>query len=257
MKMFDDHSALISGRHFSAQEIHWIQTFIQSNPSLSRRALSIKVCEHLQWLNPMGKLKDMRMRVVMLEMHRAGLLELPSPRCKWVKKDPSTQASSSQRILALDFSSSQPIQEPVHLLGPLRLEVVSSETPTQLALWNQCIQAHHYLGHTTIVGAQIKYNVFAQNTKVALISFGSPAWRCKCRDDYIGWSEQQRKNKLQSIVNNTRFLILPWVKSKNLASKILATMAKELPRDWLKQYGCKPLFMETFVDKKAFYKVKQ
>ena len=103
------------------------------------------------------------------------------------------------------------------------------------------------MGYTPMSGSQMRYNIFAGEHLVALLSFGASAWKLADRERFIGWSEAQRSKNLQLVVNNARFLILPWIQSKGLASKILAMAAKRLPNDWLARYGYRPAMLETFV----------
>ena len=136
--------------------------------------------------------------------------------------------------------------QPVHELGPLSLHLVQGTA--QSRLWNEYIARYHYLGCTPMSGAQLRYNVFAGGQLVACISFGASAWKLKDRERFIGWSEEHRARNLQLVVNNARFLVLPWVRSKGLASKILSRAARQLPQDWLERYGYSPVLLETFVE---------
>ena len=108
------------------------------------------------------------------------------------------------------------------------------------------------MGYTPLPGAQLRYFIKTDDQILALLGFGAAAWQTAPRDKFIGWSHEQRKRNLPLVINNARFLILPWVQSKNLASKILGILAKKLPEDWQKQYGIKPVLMETFVETERF-----
>ncbi len=119
-------------------------------------------------------------------------------------------------------------------------------------MWNEYIERYHYLGHKPLPGAQLRYFIYAQNQPIALLGFGAAAWQTAPRDLFIGWSHEQRKKNLHLIVNNARFLILPWVQSKNLASMILGKAAKRLPDDWHTHYHYRPVLLETFVEKTRF-----
>ena len=123
---------------------------------------------------------------------------------------------------------------------------VSGTAPSRL--WNQYIARYHYLGDTPMSGSQMRYNIFAGERLVALLSFGASAWKLKARESFVGWSEAQRQHNLQLVVNNARVLILPWFESKGLASKILAKAARQMPEDWLARYGFRPVLLETFVE---------
>jgi len=120
-------------------------------------------------------------------------------------------------------------------------------TPAAARLWNEYIARYHYLGYTPLSGSQMRYEIFAGTQRVALISFGASAWKLAARERFIGWTEAQRQRNLPLVINNARFLVLPWVQSKGLASKILSLVARQLPRDWHQRYGFRPVLFETFV----------
>lgn len=229
------------GRDFTPKELDQIRSLIEHHPEFNRTRLSEEVCRMLQWLKPDGKLKDMSCRVVMLRMHRDGLIQLPpSTRIKQpVRKIEFTAATEPQR----------PVMCSVDQLPQLHLKMV---TKTTSALWNEYIERYHYLGHTTLPGAQLRYFITAGEQIVALVGFGAAAWQTAPRDKFIGWNHDQRKKNLNLIVNNARFLILPWIQSKNLASKVLSLMARHLPDDWENRYKIRPVLLESFVQKDRF-----
>jgi hypothetical protein len=138
----------------------------------------------------------------------------------------------------------------VHTLPPLQLKLVHQRDDSRL--WNEYIHRYHYLGYAPLPGAQLRYFITCGDKFLALLGFGASAWQCAPRDQFIGWQHDQRKKNLHLIVNNARFLILPWVKSKNLASKILAIAAKRLPADWQARYKYRPVLLETFVEQNRF-----
>lgn len=229
------------GKDFNEDGIHQIRQLIANNPDFHRAELSRQVCRMLQWLKPDGGLKDMSCRVAMLRMHQDGIISLPPPRrAKAAIRKPKSTSASDPQI---------PIIMPVHQLGALRLCKVGRDTSQ---LWNEYIERYHYLGYKPLPGAQLRYFIKMDDQILALLGFGAAAWQTAPRDKFIGWSHEQRKRNLSFVVNNARFLILPWVQSKNLASKILATLARKLPSDWQKQYGIKPVLMETFVETDRF-----
>ena len=229
------------GREFTPDELEQIQSLIKHNPGFNRTRLSTEVCQILQWLKPDGKLKDMSCRVAMLRMDKDGLIQLP----------PSTRTKKPVRTILFTPATDpqNPLICPVNQLPELQLHMV---TKTNSALWNEYIQRYHYLGHSPLPGAQLRYFIMAGEQIVALTGFGAAAWQTAPRDQFIGWNPEQRKTNLHLIVNNARFLILPWVRSKNLASKILSLMTRTLPDDWEKRYNIRPVLMESFVQKDRF-----
>ncbi len=247
MKTLADGSILISGRRFSAEQIDQIRTLIAENPQLNRSRLALQACERFQWYNAAGAPKHMSMKTVMLSFHRAGLIELPPPRPLFANPPARSQ-------LAIDVSSTlfEPITQRVDQLGPLTIKIVRSANRKASVSWSTLMRTYHYLGYDKVGGAQLRYQVECEQGLLALLAFGSAAWKCRARDQHIGWDAPQRERALHKIVNNTRFLILPWVNSQNLASKILSLIAARLPRDWQQLYGYPPLLLETFVDEQRF-----
>lgn len=235
---------LYSGRVFTAGEINWIRNYITANPQLHRLALSRVIAQDLRWFAPDGRPKEMSCRVAMLRMHQNGLICLPPPKRKnrpvqW--RPQLSQASNPQPSICA----------PAGQLGPLVLR--QALTAHDKRLWNELIQRYHYLGHSPLTGAQIKYLVCAAcGDLLAALGFAAAAWKVAARDQFIQWSDDQRIANLHLIVNNSRFLILPWVTSKNLASRILSLAAKQLPCDWQLRYNYQPVLLETFVQKNKF-----
>ena len=228
-----------SGREFGENEISMIRNMITNNPNISRRGLSKLVCKNLNWRNPAGRLKDMRCRVVLLEMQKDNLITLP----KITHKFPSPNAI----IIPSSQTDPQPqVVSPVHELDVITLHLVESSQLSKL--WNEYIDRYHYLGYKKLPGNQLRYIAYSGLDAVALLGFGAAAWKTAARDKMIGWTEKQRAKNLYLIVNNARFLILPWIQSKNLASKLLSLAAKQLRLDWQQRYNYKPVLIETFVE---------
>ena len=229
------------GREFTPDELEQIQSLIKHNPGFNRTRLSTEVCRILQWLKPDGKLKDMSCRVAMLRMQKDGLISLPAStrKKKPVRTIEFTNATDPQK----------PVVCPVNQLPQLRLQMVTKSTS---ALWNEYIDRYHYLGHKLLPGAQLRYFITAGEQIVAMAGFGAAAWQTAPRDQFIGWTHDQRKANLNLVVNNARFLVLPWIQSKNLASKILSLMIRHLPDDWEERYNIRPVLLESFVQKDRF-----
>ena len=154
----------------------------------------------------------------------------------------------------MDLSQSrfepEPIECPVSECEPLELALV--EGPVQSRMWREHMERYHYLGCRVPFGANLRYWVRNRQRELACLLWTSPAWKMQARDGWIGWSDEQRRCNLQRIVNNGRFLILPWVRVKGLASRILALSARQMPGQWEKHYGCRPLLLETLVDAARF-----
>jgi hypothetical protein len=226
------------------EEVELIRGFIAIEPPLNRVQLSRLVCEKLGWLRTDGRSKEMSCRVAMLRMEKDSLITLPPP----------IRGNGNKRNRHPRLTSASDPQLPISCsakdLGELLVRNVIAAQDS--SLWNELIERYHYLGYTPLSGSQMRYFVFSGNHLLAALGFGAAAWTLAPRDRFIGWSSEQRKLNLHLVVNNARFLILPWVHSHNLASRILANMAKRLPQDWQTRYGYQPLLLETFVQKNRF-----
>lgn len=230
------------GRQFKPLEIGTIRALIAAEPNISRYRISTKVCESLDWRQHNGRLKDMSCRVALLRMEADGLISLPPPR--WAK--PVTYREHPE----IESAVVQPSVVPEVDLGRLSVDLVATK-PDSL-LWNAYIQRHHYLGHQLMPGAQLRYFIRFGCHVIALFGFGASAWKINPRDQYIGWTIEQRKRNLHLVVNNARFLILPWINRHNLASRVLGMISRRLPDDWQSRYSYRPALLETFVEENRF-----
>jgi Druantia protein DruA len=229
------------GREFTDEEITLIQRLIADNPGITRQRLSTTFCEEVGWRKADGTLKDMSCRVAFLRMHRDSHIPLPAPR-----KSSNNNRKVPKRTL---FGEPQPEINKDAGDYDLHMEIVGHSSS---ALWNEYIDRYHYLGYTPLPGAQLRYFVTSGDQVLALLGFGAAAWKTAPRDNYIGWDAETRKRNLHLVVNNARFLILPWVRSKNLGSKILSMASRRICGDWLRRYNYEPVLLESFVEKGRF-----
>lgn len=232
------------GREFSAEEIAVIHQLIAENPKAHRCFLSKAVCEAFGWRKPDGHLKEMSCRVAMIRMHNDGIIRLPPPMRKHYNGRKYSKISTRSDDPGHLFTDS------AGMIQDLRIELVS--TPVESHLWNEYIHRYHYLGYKPLPGAQLRYIVRSNDQVLALLGFGAAAWKTAPRDQFIGWTPEKREQRLHLVVNNARFLILPWVKSLHLASKVLALTSKRLPQDWQSRYNYRPVLLETFVEIQKF-----
>jgi len=231
-------------RTFSAAEIARIRELIAARPDATRAELSRVVCTELSWLRADGRSKDMSCRVAMLRMQRDGLLQLPPPRNTNNNGKPYRRRSL-QGEPATPIRATSPRE-----LGKLTLHRVVERRDSHLH--NAYLERYHYLGYQPLPGAQLRYFVHAGDQLIALLGFGAAAWKTRPRDQFIGWTPSQREQQLHRVVNNARFLTLPWVRCPNLASAILGRAARRLAEDWQTQYGYRPVLLETFVEHPRF-----
>lgn len=233
------------GRTFSESELETIRAIIDEDTTGMRTAIARRACEQLGWYRADGSAKSASMLQALRAMEGERLIELP----------PARTAGRSSQIKPIEHTNRTDAGEPIdapagELAGDLRIEIAG--TDERKALWNEYIDRYHYLGYTPMAGAQLKYLVYSGERLLALLGFGACAWRIAARDWHIGWSDEKRQEKLKLVVNNARFLILPWVSSRNLASMILSRVAARLTDDWMGRYGYRPLLLETFVERERF-----
>jgi hypothetical protein len=236
---------LVCGQEFSPEKIRDIQSIIEADPGISRRGLSMRVCELLDWKGPNGRWKDMNCRVALSKLESRGLLELPEPH------------ATPLRLLREPETHPAPVIDPVccrlEELGTVELVLIANRWNQAAKTWKALMKAHHYLGAGPLCGAQMRYLIHSANYGwLGGLAFSSAAWQLGPRDKWIGWSIQARRERLSQVVCNSRFLILPEVHVPNLASHVLALAARRLAGDWKERYGVTPALMETFVERDKF-----
>lgn len=233
------------GRSVSAADIEFIRQLIAAHPRLSRRRLSAQLCQAWNWVQPNGQLRDMVARSLMLELHRAGHIELPAQR--FCPLNNAARHRAPELELGL---GAQPLECSLAQLGPLEIRQVR-RTPSE-KLFGSLMEAHHYLRYTQPVGAHLKYLVYAQGQPISALAFSSAPRHLGPRDRFIGWSAPQRRANIHLVAYNTRYLLMPWVKVPHLASHLLARVARQIATDWQALYGHPVYLLETFIDPERF-----
>lgn len=240
-----DQPVKVQGRLVSPEQMQEIRQLIAEHPQWSRRRLSEQLCGRWDWRNPRGQLKDMATRSLLLKLHQRDLITLPPRR----RVPTSRMGQVRQPRVTLDPS---PIGGTLKELGPLEVREVSRDRSGR-DLFGAALAQCHYLGYGGSVGENLQYLVRDRRDRLlGCVLFGSAAWKCAARDQWIGWTPEQRQNRLRRITNNQRFLILPWVGVKHLASWILGRVARRIGRDWEEKYGHRVVLLETFVDQERF-----
>ena len=233
------------GRLFSADDLAIVAAIIADRSVYpTRAAIGREVCSRLQWLQPDGRLKEMTCSLVLRAMERDGLLTLPPPVRPGTRPGPVVITAASDRQPRITGSRRD--------LGPLLLRPVADKA--EVALWRELIARWHYLGFRAHGGAQLRYLAWdAQGRLLAAMEFSASAWKLGARDRLIGWNTDQRMARLHLVVDQSTFLILPWVKVRFLASSLLAQAARRLPADWTARYTYAPVLIESFVDSHRFF----
>ena len=234
----------IHGQHFSQSILKRIQETLQTEPSVSRLDLSRRICQWLNWRSPNGRLQDRSCRKALAELNRRGILALPGQEKTYSFQKPAAMTLEPD-IAELDCS----LQE----LGQVSVYPVSSRYCKESKIWFALVSKYHYLGNRPLCGAQIRYLVKSPvYGYLGALAFSSGSFGLAARDTYIGWTEAARRANLNRLVCNNRFLILPTVRVKNLASHVLGLTLARLVQDWEQRYGVQPVVVETFVDPGRF-----
>ncbi|MEW6488827.1 MAG: DUF4338 domain-containing protein [Thermodesulfobacteriota bacterium] len=235
------------GRTFSPEEIALVQEVVETCSALSQTELARTLAELLEWRRPSGGLKDWECRTLLLRLQERGLLTLPEAQVTRPRGShtgiPRTEKGEAGPVLEGSLSD----------VAPVVLDRVA--TKEQRLLFRELVGRYHYLGFKVPFGAYLRYLVRIERPEpqvVGCLQFSSPAWRMESRDSWIGWDDRARERNLQRIVNNSRFLILPWVRVRYLASSVLAQVARSLPGDWEAAFGVRPVLAETLVDSARF-----
>jgi len=231
------------GRTFDASELDLMRQIAQEFSALGVTEIARTICELLEWKRPNGRLKNHECRLLLERLQAEGFLKLPELR---------KLGGRGPRRPDLSGACSEPAAIECAARECEPLELARVEGPGESRRWREQVERYHYLGCPVPFGAHLRYWVRNHHGELACLLWTSPAWKMQARDAWIGWTDEQRRRHLQRIVNNGRFLMLPWVHVKGLASKILALSARQMPDDWERCYGCRPLLLETLVDGARF-----
>jgi hypothetical protein len=237
------------GRVITAAEVEFIRQLIAQHPGANRRQLSLELCEAWGWKQANGALRDMVCRGLLLELERAGRLELP-PASHVHRNPPTRRAADGGKALAPLLLDTTRLEVPLRAIRPLEFQQVR-RTPEE-SLFNSLLTQYHPLGYTRPVGEHLKYVVYAAGRPIACLAWSSAPRHLGARDRYIGWSAEARRRNIRFLAYNPRFLIVPWVQVKHLASHILGEMARRISSDWERIYGHPIYFLETFVDPERY-----
>jgi len=234
----------VCGQHFSQFMLDRIQETVRTEPSISRLELSRRVCEWLNWRSPNGRLQDMSCRKALAKLNQRGVMDLP--------RSGETYGFERSAINRVEPDIAE-LCCTLRELGEVTVSPVSSRYAKESKVWFALLDRYHYLGSGSLCGAQIRYIVKSStHGYLGALAFSSASWALKQRDQYIGWSEPARRANLYRVVSNDRFLIVPMVHVKHLASHVLSLVLSRLAQDWEQRYQVRPVLVETFVDPTRF-----
>jgi hypothetical protein len=233
-----------AGRDFTAGDLELIREMAATCPGISRTELAKTVCELLSWRRRNGSLRGLECREYLEQLEACGFLDLPALRSR---RPPGSKTRIPE---SRQGEPREPLVGTVKDFTPV--EIQEARTAKQGELFRELIGRYHYQGYEVAYGAQLRYLVKAGHQIVGCLRFSSPAWRMSARDQWIGWDDEARARNLQQVVSNSRFLLLPWVQVRNLASHVLSLAARRVSVDWPARYASPAVLLETLVDPERF-----
>jgi hypothetical protein len=233
------------GRWITEADVAFLRELIAQHPGLSRRRLSVLVCQAWGWMQPNGQPRDMVCRSLLLALDRAGHIQLPARRAS-----PRNNAIRHRHVARMAPIDTSPITGPLESLKPLRIDLVRRTGGEPL--FAHLLSHYHYLGYSRPVGAHLKYLVWAGQRLVACLAWGSAPRQLDLRDRFLGAPKEAYGHNLHRIAYNSRYLLVPWVSVPHLASHVLGQVARRLSQDWQALYGHPIDLLESFVDTERF-----
>ena len=231
-----------SGRVFRPEDIQLIQWVRNTYPKLSRNELAATVCELLEWTTPAGKPKIQQCSGLLQQLESEGVLKLPTKQKRMMR-------TTHIKIPEIAFDTTE-VSGKLKDFDPIRLEV--ARAGKDLKRWRAYVDQYHMLGDRNVFGSRLHYFIRSGDKELGCLQFSASSWALSERDDWIGWCPEDKKDRLYLILNNSRYLIFPWVRIKYLASKALSLVSRQIQQDWLREFCYAPVLLETFVDTDHF-----
>jgi hypothetical protein len=239
-----ERSITILKRKIGSAELDLIRGLIERFSHQGRTYISKELCRLWDWRLPNGQLRDIASRDLLRRLERRELIQLPPP-LRAARKP----GYKNKTILPEDFTSTA-LEQSLQHFSSIDIEMVRGGNNE--SLYNALIGSYHYLGYHQGTGEQLKYIIRGDSIVLACIGFGGAAFKSAARDVHIGWSQVNRENNLVKVVNNNRFLILPWIRVPHLASHILGRVSRRIRDDWQAYYHRDIVLLETFVEQARF-----
>jgi hypothetical protein len=231
-------------REIGSADLELIQGLVEQFGHRGRTYISKELCRLWDWRLPNGQLRDIACRDLLRRLERRELIQLPPPLGAARKS-----GYKNKTILPQDFTST-PVVHSLQHFSSIEIEMVRGSSNE--SLYNALIGSYHYLGYHQGAGEQLKYIIRGDGIVLGCIGFGGAAFKSAARDVHIGWSQTEREQHLVKVVNNNRFLILPWVRVPHLASHILGRVSRRIRDDWNAYYNRDIVLLETFVEQARF-----
>ena len=240
-----DQDLVLRRRVIQPADLALIRQLIEAEGALGRSHLSNRLCALWDWRQANGRFRQIACRDLLRRLETKGLIRLPPPLCA------ARRAGYRNATRPPELGDTVALDGPLAEFRPqLKLELVREAG--QARIFAGLIGAYHYLGYQQATGAQLKYLVWSADRPLACLSYGPAAWKVAPRDRYIGWSAPARQAHLDWVVNHDRFLIVPDVTIRHLASYVLAATLSRLRADWQAVYGHDLALAETFIEADRF-----
>ncbi len=233
-----------NGRIITVEELADIRETVVTCRGLSRSELALTISEHLEWRSASGSLKLDACAKLLERLEQLNLVKLPA------KRESSGSGARKPPLLTERTASGEPLEGIVGELGPVRVVPVTEQD--EVALWNEYVSRYHYLGYQQPFGCTLRYFITSERGLLGCLLFSGAAKALRERDLWLGWTTEQRRRNLGYVINNSRFLVFPWVRVKNLASHVLGQAMRRLGDDWQQRWGYRPVVVETFVDQEYY-----
>lgn len=233
-----------NGRVITAEELADIRETVATCRGLSRSELALTISEHLEWRTASGSLKLDACLKLLERLELQGLVKLP------VKLESLGRSVRKPPVLTERTASGAPLEGIIGELGPVQVVLVTEQD--DVVLWNEYVSRYHYLGYQQPFGCTLRYFITSERGLLGCLLFSGAAKALRARDQWLGWTTEQRRRNLGYVVNNSRFLVFPWVRVKNLASHVLGQVMRRLGDDWQQRWGHRPVVVETFVDQEHY-----
>jgi len=238
------HAVMWQGdREIFPDDIAYIRSLAQRFSGLSRKELTCTLCEHLDWLTPAGQPKLTACSKLLQRLEKAGEVRLPPIQKQYAHAGSPVR---SPILLSARTVPQAPLTCSLSELGPVRLRLAS--TAEDEALWNEYVERYHALGYKKPFGYWVRYFVESGPHRLGCVLLSGAAKALRARERWIGWTDRQRLKNLPWVLNNSRFLLFPWVEVANLASHVLGQLARRVADEWQARWGYRPLLLESFVD---------
>lgn len=229
------------GRAIGPGDLAFIRATIAAHAGDGRTRISQSLCEAWDWRQRNGRLKEYACRDLLLRLEERGYLQLPP------RRRGAAGPCQQDRLAPLPPPPPAPLTQ-----ADLATLEVRPVRPSERPRWKALLARYHYLGYRPGVGEQLGYVACLEGQLVACLAWGAAAYRNFPREAYLGWDAATKRARLHLVAQNTRFLLLPWVRVPHLASKLLAANLRRLSADWHAAYGHALLLAETFVDPARF-----